>query len=351
VVAQCSASLPAAPTATDDCDGTISGIADMSGPFGQGDHMITWTYTDSHGNGSTQRQAVRVHDTIAPVADAESLPDVVAQCSANLPAAPTATDACDGAITGQPDKTGPFVEGDTLVTWTFKDSHNNMSIQTQWVKVHDTLPAVITAWAPDQSAVADGSLQGTVPDFTTDETASDNCTADQDLRISQDPPAGTKVGLGKHRVAVAVLDSVGNDNTRFPVFAVEYQGAGVACNGNPGHVILPPISADGRSVFKQGSTVPAKFRVFDANCHSVGTPGVVTSFEVIRVIPGTTSEVGEAVASTTPDTAFRWSHGSTASDGQWIFNISTKTLLANNTYVFVITLNDGSAIQFRFGLR
>src|SRR6185369_4521094 len=99
---------------------------------------------------------------------------------------------------------------------------------------------------------------------------------------------------------------------------------------------LQPIDADGSSVFKQGSTVPAKFQVFGANCLSVGTPGVVTSFFQSLVAPGTVGEVDEAVDSTTPDTAFRWD----SSGQQWIFNISTKPLTKGKTYYYRITLND-----------
>jgi hypothetical protein len=50
---------------------------------------------------------------------------------------------------------------------------------------------------------------------------------------------------------------------------------------------------------------------------------------------------------TAADTAFRWD----AANQQWIFNISTKSLAAGNTYVYTITLNDGSSIIFQFGLR
>ena len=38
-------------------------------------------------------------ETLAPMPNAVSLPDVIAQCSAALPAAPIATDVCDGPIT------------------------------------------------------------------------------------------------------------------------------------------------------------------------------------------------------------------------------------------------------------
>src|SRR5262245_30762238 len=60
--------------------------------------------------------------------------------------------------------------------------------------------------------------------------------------------------------------------------SIMYAPAGSICYGDAGHQILQPINADGSSVFKQKSTVPAKFRVCDANGNPIGTPGVVTSF-------------------------------------------------------------------------
>jgi Big-like domain-containing protein/MBG domain-containing protein len=124
-----------------------------------------------------------------------------------------------------------------------------------------------------------------------------------------------------------------------------------ACLGSPGHQILQPVNANWSvdlSVFKQGSTVPAKFRVCDANGNSIGTPGVVAEFkQVFKSTLPPELQVDEIVISTTPDTAFRWS----SSDQQWIYNISTKNLNKNTTYGYRITLNDGSTIEFRFGLK
>jgi hypothetical protein len=75
---------------------------------------------------------------------------------------------------------------------------------------------------------------------------------------------------------------------------------------------------------------------------------VVSQFALVQIISATTSQtVNEAVVSTTPDTAFRWD----ATDQQWIFNIGTKSLAAGRTYVYNISLNDGTAIGFQFGLR
>src|SRR5439155_2710980 len=87
--------------------------------------------------------------------------------------------------------------------------------------------------------------------------------------------------------------------------------------GDPTHAILQPINPDGSSVNKAGSTVPAKFRVTDANCNSIGTPGVVKSFFLIAQTADPNVTVNEVVDSTTPDTAFRWD----PTAQQWIFNI------------------------------
>ena len=40
-----------------------------------------------------------------------------------------------------------------------------------------------------------------------------------------------------------------------------------------------------------------------------------------------------------------------ATGQQWIFNMSTKALNGNSTYIWLITLNDGSTIQFQFSLK
>ena len=123
---------------------------------------------------------------------------------------------------------------------------------------------------------------------------------------------------------------------------------GGTCLGQPGHAMLQPINADGSSVFKQGSTVPAKFRVCDANGVSIGRAGVVTSFRLVQTMNGTVdATVNEPVVSTTPDAQFRWS----SSDQQWIFNINTRSVKASLTYAYEITLDDGSSISFRFGLK
>ncbi len=94
---------------------------------------------------------------------------------------------------------------------------------------------------------------------------------------------------------------------------------------------------------KQASTIPANFRVCDALGNSIsaanasGVP-LVASFNLVQIINGAVVRtVDQRVAPTTPDIAFRWD----STSQQWIFNISTSNLLKSETYIYVISLNDG----------
>jgi hypothetical protein len=146
------------------------------------------------------------------------------------------------------------------------------------------------------------------------------------------------VGMGLSNYAISYANGT---------MTVVYATTGM-CLGSPGHQVQQPLNIDGTSVVKKGSTVPVKFRVCDANGNSVGTAGVVTNFHLVQIIDTlATNTVNEEPSSTTPDAAFRWS----PSDQQWIFNLSTRNLVNGKTYVYRITLNDESTINFQFGTK
>jgi hypothetical protein len=102
-----------------------------------GTTIITWTYDDGFGNVTTQTQSVIVTDGTAPVPDTASLTDLEGICEpVAAPAPPTATDNCEGSITGTTTTVFPVTtEGTTTVTWTFDDGNGNVSTQTQDVIV------------------------------------------------------------------------------------------------------------------------------------------------------------------------------------------------------------------------
>jgi hypothetical protein len=165
--------------------------------------------------------------------------------------------------------------------------------------------------------------------------------------LTYTPGLGTIPGAGNNISLSVVAAGTSNYNTATATVKINVVYSTGACLGDLGHAILQPINMDGTSTFKQGSTVPAKFRVCNVAGNSIGTPGVVSSFNLIRILSGTASTtVDEAVTSTTPDSSFRWD----PTAQQWIFNVSTKPLSTLATYVYAIGLNDGSTITFSYGL-
>ncbi len=192
---ECAVSMPTAPTATDNCSRTIEGVPDVQFPINTpGTTEITWTYDDGNNNISTQTQNVVIADVTAPVADAESLDDVTGQCSVGMPVAPTATDNCDGEVTGTTDLEFPVTaQGTTEITWTFEDAAGNTSTQTQNIVIEDvTDPVPDLTELPDIVGDCDGSVS--MPEAP---TAMDNCdgeiTATTDMVFPITEPGTTEI--------------------------------------------------------------------------------------------------------------------------------------------------------------
>jgi len=128
---------------------------------------------------------------------------------------------------------------------------------------------------------------------------------------------------------------------------VDYAPVG-NCTAGPGHQILAPISPAGTTVFTKATTttIPVQFRVCDANGASisaVSSGSMVTSFRLLQKITGgVTTTLNQAQG-----TGFNFNTGTQA----WTINLSTSTptnLAAGSTYVYQLTLNDGTTINFQF---
>jgi hypothetical protein len=132
VTSSCSLSTLTAPTATDNCDGSLLGTTNTIFPI-TSNTTVTWTYTDGNGNTTTQNQNIIITDSGAPTPDA-TLNDINEICEVSSLTAPTATDDCQGSITGVSNVTLPITTS-TLVTWTFTDNFNNVATQTQQVNI------------------------------------------------------------------------------------------------------------------------------------------------------------------------------------------------------------------------
>ena len=258
----------------------------------------------------------------------------------------TASDALSGVATTTPGSS-PLVltvEGSAVVgEVTVSDNAGNSAASTS--------PAFKIDWtAPAIGILSPAS--GEIDILNSVKAAGYNCTdALSGVAGCSGPvPSGANIdtaSVGAKSFTVNASDVAGNTAALTAGYRVQYLAAG-ACSGEPGHTILQPVNADGTSVFKQKSTIPSKFRVCDALGASIGSPGVVTLFRLIATISGVvTMTLDDDPVSTTPDAAFRWD----PTDRQWIFNLNTKSLSASRTYVYQISLNDGTAIQYQFGLK
>jgi 6-phosphogluconolactonase (cycloisomerase 2 family) len=127
---------------------------------------------------------------------------------------------------------------------------------------------------------------------------------------------------------------------------VDYAAVGT-CTAGPGHQILAPISTAGTTVFTRATTttIPIQFRVCDAKGAAVSTGAIVTSFKLLQKITGgVTTTINQS-----QNTGFNF----ITSAQDWMINLSTSNptnLAAGSTYVYQITLNDGTSFTFQFSM-
>ena len=242
---------------------------------------------------------------------------------------------------------GKPVTSDVALTGTAAGNYNLTS--TSAATTANITKAPLALKAADKTMLINGpvpTLTYTFSGFVGGETLA---TSDVSGSAACSTASGAVAGQFPITCTTGSLSS-GNYNFSFSSGTLTVNYA-VSCLGAPiGNPILQPVNNDGSSTFKQGSTIPLKFRACDANGASVGpttaVPNIVASFVLDHTTTGTPG-VNETVDSTTPDTAFRWS----STDQQWIFNLSTKNLTNNKTYYYKVTLVGGASFMITFGLK
>lgn len=219
--AQCTIDVTAlsAPQATDDVDGTIIGTPSEPLYFDQqGEHSITWTYTDNSGNSTSQIQAAIIADTEPPTPDsddpgttdvAEGLPTVQGECPLTVTTIPTATDNCSGTISGTTSSPLSFdFKGVHSINWLYTDAVGNSTLQSQSVEVEDTTPPIPTC--PSNIVVEPTSPSGSTVEFLA--TASDTCSPSPKINCTRSSGDTFSVNTQSTVVCTAV-DHAGLENT------------------------------------------------------------------------------------------------------------------------------------------
>jgi len=154
IYAECEVAELEAPTATDNCTGTITGVHNVTFPItGNGTTTeITWTFDDGNGNSSTQVQTVIIEDVSAPEPD-DYLEDITGEFDVFL-TPPTATDNCVGTLTATTTDPVHYDEiGTFTTTWIFDDGHGNTSTQTQTVIIGESVES--HGFSPNDDGIND----------------------------------------------------------------------------------------------------------------------------------------------------------------------------------------------------
>jgi len=209
---------------------------------------------------------------------------------------------------------------------------------TQSFNVVDTTPPTIT-----ETSVADGAT------YTLGAEPAPTCTA-TDVGTGLAGPCvvtvtgGTPNGVGTFQYTATATDLAGNTATSTGSYRVIYRWDGFTQPIND----TAYNAGSALSVFKAGSTVPAKFQLKKAD----GTV-VQASTAPIWLTPQRGSAISAAVdenVSSDPaasGSTYRWD----ATAGQYMYNWSTKGLAGGYHYVVGVTLDDGQTYYVDLGLK
>jgi hypothetical protein len=200
----------------------------------------------------------------------------------------------------------------------------------------DTTPPVPGGLPPSPLVAYATSTAGATVTYPTP-TAVD--AVDGPRPVTCAPPSGSVFPAGKTTVTCTTSDRAGNVATAS--FTVWVQLRAPA----DGTFFLPPINADGSSIFKQGSTVPVKFKLTGA---SAGIANLTARLSVTKVSSGITGTDLEATSNGAANDGnlFRWDAGA----GQYVFNLTTKPLTAG-TWSLAADLGDGVVHKVNVSLR
>ncbi|HTL18408.1 MAG TPA: HYR domain-containing protein, partial [Patescibacteria group bacterium] len=187
-----------------------------------GTNVVTLKVSDPCGAYSKTNVTVIVVDNTPPTGSCPASATVSADsnCQAALPdftRQVVATDNCTPshsiAITQSPAAGTLLGLGQHPVTVTVTDGSGNSSVCTVLFTVVDKTAPTILSVPSTFTLSAGANCQAQVPNILADVAASDSCTPANQLIKSQNPAAGTLVGLGDQNIVVTVSDAAGNSAT------------------------------------------------------------------------------------------------------------------------------------------
>ena len=201
---------------------------------------------------------------------------------------PTTTDNCGGEVATN-DAPANIPVGVTIVTWTVTDTAGNTATCTQEVTVVDAEDPQVDCPANLTVEVEEGTLF-TIPDYTGDASATDNCTASPAL--SQDPAAGTEVGEGVTTITITAEDDSGNTQTCTFELTVEGIVLGLDDNELTSQLTLYPNPTTGQlTLLNTSNEILTNLTITDVNGRiietiSLSNAGTQTEFSIESLAQG-----------------------------------------------------------------
>jgi len=142
--------------------------------------------------------------------------------------------------------------------------------------------------------------------------------------------------VGTHTFTVTATDYAKNTDTKTVTYYVLGFGG-----------ILSPIKPDGTRVFKQGSTIPVKFQLWDDQGNFVTNAEAKISLQQFDNGSPLGSPIeGDSTSAASTGNLFRYDD----TDNQYIFNLATKGL-STGTWEITITVNDTGSYSVKIGLK
>jgi len=180
---------------------------------------------------------------------------------------PTTTDNCGGEVATN-DAPADLPLGVTTVTWTVTDTAGNTATCTQEVTVVDGEDPDLTCPADLTVEVIEGELF-TIPDYTGDAVATDNCTTSPTL--TQDPAAGTQVGVGATPITITAEDDAGNNVSCIFVLTVDIL-LGLDDSALSNQLVLYPNPTSGQlTLLNTSNEVLQSLTITDVNGRTIQT--------------------------------------------------------------------------------
>lgn len=190
---QCVGDIPAlpAPTATDNCDVTLTPVYSETGSGTACDSTIvrTWVFMDVCGNSDSVKQTVHIKDNTAPVLSG-TVTDLQLSCAKDIPGPQTITakDNCGNATVyySAVTKDSTCVNKFTVVRkwWAVDACGNKSDTLKQNIVVNDNTAPVVVTKANDKSISCSAAIVFDAPTF------SDNCGGTVDV-VTKDRKEGS----------------------------------------------------------------------------------------------------------------------------------------------------------------